>query len=186
MSEKKIVSRWDWIWLLVVGLIILFIVLAKFDIHFAYHAETTKLVDNEEGDQRVRTPRKGDYVQMGGDFDLEQIAESFAEDKAENLSYFGLEKNEIAFYNRIRKRYEGNRKIQDTSDWFSVLKKVRRTYNKVKAIFKESDRPPSKPDAAVFTNIESTFGVSTEKCKAFLESKRGDLLDWTFFILTER
>jgi len=186
MSDKKLVSRWDWIWLVVVGVIILFIVLAKFDIHFAYHAESTEIADNEGERKRIRTPRKGDYVEMGSDFDLEQIAESFAEDNTEDLDYYGLERKEIAFFNRIKEQYEGNRRIKDADDWLSVLRRVRRTYNEVKAVFEESDRPPSKPNDEVFANLESTFGISSEKCKQYAQRVGGDLLDWTFFVNRER
>lgn len=185
-GKKKLVSRWDWIWLVVVGVILLSILLAKFDIHFAYHSEKTEIVDNKKQKQRIKTSKRERKIEMGGNYDLKQIAESLSVGDFEDLSYFGLERAEISFYRRIHKAYKDNERINSPKAWFAVLKQIKSTYNVLTDIFEENKRSAQRPNSAVYSDIERAFQIPEERSKQFASSEGGDLLDWTLFINQQR
>ena len=185
-EKKKLVSRWDWIWLVVVGFIFLYILLSKFGIHMAYHSETTEMISNtKDGGKRIHSPGKTTVIETLSDYDLKQIADSYAEKTMEDLSYYGLDREQVVFYERIYEAYDGNPKIEDARDWLNVLRKVQSTYTNLGDIYR-AHKVKKEPNKAVFSDIENVFGVSEASCKRFAQSEGGDMLDWALFIEAAR
>ena len=152
----------------------------------AYRSESTEMISNEEGGGKKRhQPAEITVIETLSDFDLEQIAESFIEGNTEDLSYYGLEREDIRFYERIYDAYKGNSNIENAGDWLSVLKGVQRTYNTLKEIYK-AHKIKGVPNKAAIEDIESIFGVSREKCQQFARRRDRDILDWVFFIEREQ
>lgn len=188
MNEEKkgLTSRWDRIWLIVVGLILLFIVLSKFGVNMAYHSESTELTSNTDDGGKVRhAPRQHSVIESRSDYDLGQIALAFSESNLDDLSYYGLDETEVNFYERIYEAYENNSRIDSEGDWLRVLKRVQRIYINLGEIYQEH-KVRKAPGKDAFADIESLFGVSMEKCRDFADRYGGDQLDWALFIDRER
>lgn len=180
-EKKRLISKWNWIWLAVVGFIFLYIILGKFGIHMAYHSEKTEVISNAgKGKKRISSPVAVDGLGTKPDYDLEQIAESFAEDALDDLSYFGLDRKEEVFYERIYEAFEDYSDIEDARDWFRVLKRLQQAHRKLSEIYQVHDDDTDTDE--VFADIENVFGVSKADCKSFAQRGGRDMLDWVIFI----
>ncbi len=48
--KRRLLSRWDWFWLIIAGIIILYVVLKQFGIDMVYRSEQEELIQHPHRD----------------------------------------------------------------------------------------------------------------------------------------
>ncbi len=109
----------------------------------------------------------------------------------------GLSTDEVKFYKKIKDTYKFDEHLKNTQDWFTVLQTANATYQKVNALFQETNtlrNPKAKGEQQdhltakggvepLSVKVQKTFGLSEQALNDFSKKGKNTVSEWASFIL---
>ena len=196
--------RTEW-WMVIVGLLVIaVIILYANGIYVVERAVTTTRVD-QVGQNRDHQPYiyRDENLETITDEVLYDIAREFGDARTQSrsstrrqLQQQGLDPDEAAYVEKVKT--ERNSSIDGAKEWYSVLKRSKRTYDTVKNIFDYADDGQrdgsvnAQDMTRIFTNsgasemvyeqLRKNFNIPESESKAFARRGNHELNEWADFV----
>ena len=201
-QERKVMRPFEWGMVFICAVLAILAVLHEMGIKMVTRSETSEIVERPKERRQTKAVYYVDKQQEKEvDAVLEDIAKAFSEEsKGKNkvskkdLRAKGLDQQEAAYYDEIKKENQENTSVQD---WYNVLKASYKTYDKVKNIFDGVDGEKDnfldrQAISHIITNpllsntlyhqLEEKFNIPVQQSKAFAEKGKKSLDAWAAFV----
>ena len=203
-ESKPILSKFEWLLLIVALSILAIVFLQNQGIHPIETVEKVNISEATNTKSKDSTPYgtkkdSKDHLNSLANYFSENRAKAKAEGKETGFKWSNLKisKDEESY---LKNKYGEPANESPSTDWLSAISESYKTYKSVKSTFQELGIDPDKiinvdnaskalsnPIIAnsVYQKIENKFGIPTEKSKAFAENNRQDLEKWARFVEKE-
>ncbi len=206
-QPKKILSKFEWLLLLIAIGILAIVLLQNRGINMVETTEKVEISEAEKQNRHQSPVSPFSNTEKDGKERLSDLADYFAQNRAQaraqgkqtgfDWSSLKIPKDEADY---LKNRYEGKEREADGTDWFSLISKSHKTYIAVKSAFSEigidadkiitpknAGKVLSNPVVAnsIYYKIEETFGIPAEKSRSFAKKQKTTLEEWSKFVEEE-
>ena len=208
MSEKKrIISKFE-IVLLVIGVgLLAYLGLRSNGIHLVKTTETTELVNNPKAKKKQYQKKKRTVEEERLDHEIENMLRQLDSRKGNKRPLQvantpsdkrQMSPDETKFFKEVAKEYKSQEEDREI-DWLSVLSASRKTYSKVKDVFRDpNEAPKSEAEelvedvssllknemvaSSIYSKLENMFSIPEDKSREFAEKGKQAVSDWAKFV----
>jgi hypothetical protein len=197
-KERKIIGPLEWFSLITGFLIFGYVMVRHGGCHPVVRTESTTLIENPGGSWGETRNAYNAKNEESVDQVLKQIAIHFSDGKNPNYKAFGkkgISKDEINFYDQLKKEYD--HKIDQTKNWYRLLKTARNTYQSVSDVFSKASGQSARtlqpndfqqlldnPEKStkLFNQFARRFNKSSGEIEAFARRSPSQLSDWALWL----
>lgn len=210
-KKRKLLSPFEWgVFFIAIG-IIAYVVIGHGDGKFSpmERSETIEIIDrpHAKGKHQKARPYEGKYADESVEAVLKELATQFSNENTApeqtrksalvSKKQKSISKEELKYYDDLKKNEKISEKIRNAGDWFRTLKSAHRTYQKFQSIVSEaSGQAPEELEKEglhsalndtqsaqnIYTEMREMFNISEEQSREFARRGKKTLSDWAQFI----